>query len=179
MSDFQAIVEFFQNRDLADSIEEDGIKFFSAKNYANYLCILQIILAEWTYYRRRRMDPLMNTSLVAGFDNAGNKYLAFVDMYGTLLESDFALGGMAQYFCQVLLTNESKPDMTEDQARTILDKCMRVLMYRDSRAAEHIQFCTITAKGVTIEAHLEIKSDWSSKQFVNNTNEKIHNIKTE
>jgi len=39
MSDFQAIVEFFQEKDLADSIQEDGVSFHSAKDYGTYLSI--------------------------------------------------------------------------------------------------------------------------------------------
>ena len=38
VSDFQAIVEYFQEKDLADSIQEDGVRFHTAKDYANYLC---------------------------------------------------------------------------------------------------------------------------------------------
>ncbi len=37
MSDFQAIVEYFQQKDLADSTQEDGVKFLSANDYAAYL----------------------------------------------------------------------------------------------------------------------------------------------
>ncbi len=39
MSDFQAIVEYFNEKDLADAIQEDGIRFHSAKDYATYLSI--------------------------------------------------------------------------------------------------------------------------------------------
>ena len=39
LSDFQAIVEDFNERDLSDSIQEDGIRFHSAKDYATYLSI--------------------------------------------------------------------------------------------------------------------------------------------
>lgn len=124
------------------------------------------------------MDPLMNSSLVGGFDNEGNRYLGYVDMYGTLLESDYLVGGMAHYFCKVLLSHQAKPDMTDAQAREVMEKCMRVLLYRDSRATEQIQFCTITAKGVEIEKPIEIKSEWGSKQFIETTNERIHSIKT-
>jgi len=37
MSDFQTIVEHFQEKALADSIQEDGKQFFSAKDFASYL----------------------------------------------------------------------------------------------------------------------------------------------
>lgn len=37
MSDFQAIVEFFEEKNLNDSTQEDGMSFHSAKDYATYL----------------------------------------------------------------------------------------------------------------------------------------------
>ena len=124
------------------------------------------------------MDPLMNTSLVGGFDSKGNKYLAYIDMYGTLIEADYSVTGMAQYFCKVLLASYAKPDMTEAQARQVLEECMRVLIYKDARASERVQFCTITPKGVAIEKPIEIKSNWMHRQFIEKTNEKIRSVTT-
>ena len=37
MSDFQAIVEFFEDKNLNDCTQEDGMSFHSAKDYATYL----------------------------------------------------------------------------------------------------------------------------------------------
>ena len=37
MSDFQAIVEYFREKDLADATQEDGVQFLTAKDYATYL----------------------------------------------------------------------------------------------------------------------------------------------
>jgi len=171
MSDFQCIVEYFKEKDLADSIQEDGYKFHTAKDYATYL-------SEWTYVRRRKIDPLFNVSIVGGVDNKGMKYLGYIDQYGTLLEGDFLVAGLAHYFCKVLLQSFSKPDMTEERAREVLEMCMRVLVYRDARASERIQICTVTKEGVKIEAPKNIKSMWTHKHFIEQTNDKIRAVST-
>ena len=134
------------------------------------------MIGEWTYARRRKMDPLMNTSIVGGVDNKGVKYLGYIDQYGTLLEGDFLVAGLAHYFCKVLLQSFAKPDMAEAQAREVLEMCMRVLVYRDARASERIQFCTVTKKGVTIDKPFDIKSMWTHRHFIEMTNDKIRAV---
>eukprot|EP00826_Nyctotherus_ovalis_P053663 TRINITY_DN699_c0_g1_i10.p1 TRINITY_DN699_c0_g1~~TRINITY_DN699_c0_g1_i10.p1 ORF type:complete len:208 (+),score=77.43 TRINITY_DN699_c0_g1_i10:218-841(+) len=170
LSDFQAIVETFQVKDLTDSVEEDGRVFFSARNYANYL-------AAWAYKRRRELDPLFNTTLIAGFDNEGKKYLASVDVYGTLLEADYLMGGMANHYCKVILSKGASPDMSEEQARAVLSQCLKILLSGDLRATDKVQFCTITKKGVAIESPIVIKTEWNYKLFAETTNEEVYAIK--
>ena len=118
----------------------------------------------------------MNVSLVGGFDNDGNKYLGYIDQYGTKLDGDYLVAGMAQYFCKVLLSTYANPKMTEEQARAVLEQCMRVLVYKDARASEQVQFCTITAKGVVIDKPIEIKTQWDHKDFIQVTNEKLRSV---
>lgn len=124
------------------------------------------------------MDPLYNVSLVGGFDGKGKKYLGYIDQFGTLLEGDYLVAGMAHYFSKVLLSEFAKPDMTEAEAKRVLEECMRVLAYRDARASESIQFCVITSKGVVIEKPYEIKTMWTHKYFISETNEKIRSVMT-
>ena len=38
MSDFQAIAEYFQEKNLSDITQEDSVTFLSAKDYATMLC---------------------------------------------------------------------------------------------------------------------------------------------
>ncbi len=115
-------------------------------------------------------------TLVGGFDGTNNKYLGYIDPYGTRLEGDFAVAGFAQYFCKVLLQAKARPDMPEAEARTLLEQCMRVLVYRDARASEEIQFCTVTKKGAVIEKPYTIKSTWDHKAFIEHANEKIESM---
>ena len=123
------------------------------------------------------MDPLFNVTLVGGLDAQDNKYLGYIDQYGTLLEGDWMVSGLAHYFCKVLLASYAKPDMSEKAAREILEQCMRILIYKDARNGEKIQICKITKKGVEIEEPYTISTTWTHKQFVEETNEKIRSVK--
>jgi 20S proteasome subunit beta 7 len=85
------------------------------------------------------VNPKLNVTLVGGMEEKdGEKipYLGEVDMYGTYLEDDFLVGGYAHYFCKVLLTHKWRPDLEELEAIQLLEECMRVLFYRDTRASD-------------------------------------------
>jgi 20S proteasome subunit beta 7 len=120
-----------------------------------------------------KMDPLWNSTLVGGVrkDN-GEAFLGSVDMYGTKVESNFLLTGLSIHYCQVLMQNSWRPDLTEAEARELVEQCLRVMFYRDKKAADEIQICTITKEtGVTIQEPYKITSEWSLKYFEVMTNE--------
>lgn len=49
---------------------------------------------------------------------------------------------------------------------------MRVMFYRDKRATDEIQICTITKEaGVKVHDAYRISSEWSHKFFIEKTNE--------
>ena len=123
------------------------------------------------------MDPLYNVTLVGGLDAEDKKYLGYIDQFGTLLEGDYLVAGLAHYFCKVLLASYAKPDMSEKTAKDVLEQCMRVLIYKDARCGEQVQFCKITKKGVEIEEPFTVTTTWSHKQFIEETNEKIRSVK--
>ena len=122
------------------------------------------------------MDPLLNVTIVGGFDAKGEPYLGYVDPYGTLLVGDYLTTGYSQYFCRVLLATYSRPTMSEADAKELLQQCMRVLVYRDARASEEIQFCLVTKRGVEIQKPILVKSTWTHRQFIEETNEKIRSV---
>jgi 20S proteasome subunit beta 7 len=123
------------------------------------------------------MDPLYNITLVGGFDAKDEPYLGYVDLYGTLIVGDYLTAGLAQYFCRVLLATYAKPTMSEEEAKELLTQCMRVLVYRDARACEEVQFCLVTKRGVDIQKPVLINGNWTLRQFIEDTNEKIRSVK--
>lgn len=56
--------------------------------------------------------------------------------------------------------------MSEGEARTLLEDCMRVLWYRDTRALNRIQLAKLTAEGAVISDPFVIESKWDFKSFV-------------
>jgi len=50
--------------------------------------------------------------------------------------------------------------MTEDEARKLLEDCMRVLFYRDARSLNKIQVAVISSTGCRISAPFSLQTFW-------------------
>ena len=92
-------------------------------------------------------------------------------MYGTKVEADFLLTGLSAHYCQVLMQNAWREDLSEAEARAVIEDCMRVMFYRDKKAHDVIQISTVTAQGVTMHETYRIDSNWDLDFYKNSTNE--------
>ena len=138
MSDFQELKKIFKEKNEGDVIEHDGAQFLKPRDYFNFLSRLN-------YQRRMKMDPLWNGTIMGGVKkDTGEVFLGMVDLYGTKIEGDFMLTGLASHYCQVLMQNAWKDNLTEAEARTLIEACMRVMFYRDKKASDEIQICKVT-----------------------------------
>ena len=166
MSDFQELLKIFKEKHESDIIENDGALFLKPHDYFNYLSRLQ-------YQRRMKMDPLWNGTIVGGVSQTnGEVFLGMVDLYGTKVEGNFLITGLAAHYCQVLLQNAWRPDLPESDARKVIEECMKVMFYRDKKASDEIQITTITKdRGVQIEAPYRIQGEWDLQFFREKTNE--------
>ena len=97
MSDYQELLKIFKEKYESDVIEHDGALFYKPRDYYNFLSRLN-------YQRRMKSDPLWNGSIIGGVrkDN-GEVFLGMVDLYGTKLEGNFLLTGLASHYGQVLM----------------------------------------------------------------------------
>lgn len=68
---------------------------YNASQYAHYL-------ASVMNQRRRKVNPLYNTVVIGGFKGA-ESYLASVDLYGTLIEGNFATSAFANHIAKPVL----------------------------------------------------------------------------
>ena len=59
------------------------------------------------------------------------------------------------------MDNTWREDLSEAEARALVEDCMRVLFYRDKSALDIIQICTVTAAGVTMHEPYRIDSEWN------------------
>lgn len=81
------------------------------------------------------MDPLLCMIVLAGYDKTDDEFFfGQVDLYGTRIEANFLLTGLSAHFCQVLIQNAWKPDMTVDEAYKLMCDFKSVLLYRDKKA---------------------------------------------
>jgi len=119
-------------------------------------------LSRLLYARRSKMNPLWNAILVGGVKD-GKKFLAYVDLLGTTYHASTIATGFGSYIALPLLRSavDGRPELTEEQARSLLQDCMRVLFYRDARSLNKYQIATVTEAGVTIVDAKPLETQWA------------------
>ncbi|OMJ88799.1 hypothetical protein SteCoe_9184 [Stentor coeruleus] len=157
-SDFQEIIRILRQKDTDDFIEHDGITL-NAGHFASYISSVM-------YGKRNKGNPLYNSLLMGGFVNS-QPYLAYIDLYGTHILGDYHVTGFAHYISKPIIAAEWRPDLTEEEAKILIEKGMKVLWYRDARASDRIQFAKITRNGVEFDDPYKFNSDWDQESFKN------------
>ena len=66
------------------------------------------------------------------------------DLYGTKFEDKYFLTGLSAHYCQVLMENGWRADLSEAEAKKLLTDCMTTMFYRDKKASDRVQFTVIT-----------------------------------
>ena len=161
-SDFQYITDLLEQLVDRDYCADDKIET-SPKAIYQYLVRIM-------YNRRNRFNPLWNTLIVAGFKD-GKSFLGYTDLLGSNFEDDTMASGYGAYLAKPILRNflDSKNgdvnNISEQEAREVLEKCMKVLYYRDARSLNKIQIATATASGLTISEPYSLQTEWAFKGF--------------
>lgn len=160
-SDFQYITDTMDAMAVADFNQNDGCDLTSPEIY-HYLQRL-------FYQRRNKFDPLWNSMLVGGIHPSTKApFLGQVNMIGLAFEGDFLATGFGHHFAMPLLRKQWKPDMSEEEARILLETCMRVCLYRDCRTLNRIQFAKVTAaEGTVISEPVQLDTKWDFQSFKN------------
>jgi len=157
ISDFQKITQTLDELITEDEVQDDGYKL-PPKAIHSYL-------TRVLYARRNKFDPLYNQLVVAGFAD-GKGLLGLCDHRGTHYVGNTIASGYGGYLAQPLLRRHWKEGLSKEEAKDLLDKCLRVLFYRDARTINKIQVATITAEGPWISEPYELETDWSSGEII-------------
>merc|ERR1712014_212070 len=96
------------------------------QEYASYI-------GRVMYNRRSRFNPLFNQFVIVGRKDKAS-LLAFVDHQGTYFEEEFIATGFGSYLAMPLLRNEWRPNISLEEAKKLVVKCLQVCFYRDCRA---------------------------------------------
>lgn len=155
-SDFQNIIEKVEEKAARDFF--DG-NFKSAKEYSGYISNIH-------YQMRDKMDPLLNDIIVAGLRKDGSKEIYSVDPLGTRFDGDFIASGLAEYLAITLLRDKYKPDMSFEEAKLILEDCMRNSFYIECRGSRMVQIATINQDGTRIYPKYPLDVTWKHELFV-------------
>ncbi|XP_075763575.1 LOW QUALITY PROTEIN: proteasome subunit beta type-4 [Pelodiscus sinensis] len=124
-------------------------------------------LTRAMYSRRSKMNPLWNTVVIGGF-YSGESFLGYVDMLGVAYEDATLATGYGAYLAQPLMREvlEKKPILTKDEARELIERCMKILYYRDARSFNRYEVAIVTEKGVEVEGPLSLETNWDIAHLI-------------
>ncbi|GMN34197.1 hypothetical protein TIFTF001_042013 [Ficus carica] len=130
LSDFQELLRYLDELILYDNMWDDG-NSMGPKEVHNYLTRVM-------YNRRNKFNPLWNTLVLGGVKN-GQKYLGTVTMIGVHFEDNHVATGFGNHLARPILREEWHENLSFEDGVKILEKCMRVLLYRDRSAVNKLQ----------------------------------------
>jgi len=157
ISDYQQMLKYIESAENEEYAIDDGASMSAS---AMHQWLTRIM-----YNRRSKMDPLWNSIVVAGFRN-GKSYLGTSDLYGTMYEDNYVATGLGAHMALPLLRKAWKEDLTEDEARTLIVDCMRVLFYRDTRASAQYTIGKADGSGSSVSEPATLDTYWEHDLFV-------------
>lgn len=173
-SDFQTVIDILEgealeetrtSKSLMDSLyahEEVTAKRMTAASTWNYLRFVM-------YSKRNKYNPYWNDIVVAGVDSDNKPFLGMVDKIGTTVKDNVIATGFGAYLALPLLRDKWNPNLTEAEARTLLEDCCKILFYRDCRASNNIQIakCECSATTPLISEPYQLETSWDVIEYVN------------
>ncbi|XP_013408441.1 proteasome subunit beta type-4 isoform X2 [Lingula anatina] len=158
-ADFQYIKSVIEQRVIDEECMNDGFQY-TPKSLFSWLTRIM-------YNRRSRFNPLWNTIVVGGLQD-GEPFLGYVDKIGTAFKAPSVCSGYGAYIAQPILRNalEKQPNLTEQQAKELIDQCLTVLHYRDARSLNKYQIAIVTKDGARIEGPISSATNWDIAERV-------------
>ncbi|XP_035544607.1 proteasome subunit beta type-4-like [Juglans regia] len=106
-------------------------------------------LTRMMYNRRNKFNPLWNSFILGGVKN-GQKYLGMVRMIGVNFEDNHVATGFGNHLARPILRDEWHENLSFEDGVKLLEKCMRVLLYRDRSAVNKLQVCCFLTSFIMI-----------------------------
>ncbi|ESO02108.1 hypothetical protein HELRODRAFT_65558 [Helobdella robusta] len=159
-ADFQFIKSVIEQKVIDDKCLADGYSY-TPKALYNWLTRVM-------YNRRSKFNPLWNTLVVGGMQD-GKPFVGYVDKIGTAYEAPSVATGYGAHIAQPLLRSalEVKPNMSEQDAKLVIDYCMKVLFYRDARAWNRYEIAIVTKdRKSVIEGPISSNTNWEIASLV-------------
>jgi len=161
-ADYQFLLSIIEQKAISEDCMDDGFNITARSLHSWMTRVL--------YNKRCKMDPLWTTFLVAGSDvnESGEKteFLGHVDPRGTAFKDPIIATGYGSMLATPVMRaavdekTKNGGQLTEADARKILEKCMEILYYRDARAYSKYQIAVVPKDGsAVISGPHEVKSD--------------------
>ncbi|ABN66745.1 B-type subunit of proteasome [Scheffersomyces stipitis CBS 6054] len=142
ISDLQQIERILDELETTEEVyDSDGGHNLRAPHVHEYL-------SRVLYNRRSKMNPLWNAIIVGGFNDDRTPFLKYIDLLGVTYGASTLATGFGSHLAVPLLRQLIPNDVdyvnvSEEQARKVVEDCMRVLFYRDARASDKFSLVTI------------------------------------
>ncbi|KAL8595544.1 hypothetical protein ACOMHN_000752 [Nucella lapillus] len=158
-ADFQFLSSIINQRVIEEDCLDDGFGYTAPG--------LHSWLTRVMYNRRSQLNPLWNTYLVAGAYE-DRMFLGYVDKIGVAYEADTIATGFGAYLALPILRDavEKTKKMEEKQAIELLDRCMKLLYYRDARSLNKYQIAVVTKKGAEVRGPFTSQPNWEIAHMV-------------
>jgi len=156
LSDFQSLSNTINDLVTLDHCIDDGSRLSPEEIY-NYV-------ARIMYNNRNKGNPLWNSLVIMGYQN-GSSFLGKVDLLGTCFKEDIVCTGYGAHIALPLMRKAAtdNPNMTLEQARKLIEDCLRVLFYRDARSSRKVQISVANENGLEISQPIELDTYmWTS-----------------
>ncbi|KAL4216387.1 Proteasome subunit beta type-4 [Mactra antiquata] len=158
-ADYQFLSEIIEQRVIEEECLNDGFGYTPSSLFS--------WLTRVMYNRRSNINPLWNTYVVAGWENNA-PFLGYVDKIGTAYQAPTISSGYGAYIAQPLLRDalEKKPNMNVKDAIETIDRCMKVLYYRDARSLNKYELAIVTKDGVEIRSPVTSQPNWEIAHLI-------------
>lgn len=141
ISDFQYLTRLLHQYHVTEVCLNDG-HLMSPKQWYT-------ALAAVLYKRRSESNPIWTANVLAGVEENGNVFLGSCDLLGTQFQADSIATGYGAHLAQPLLRDAIEnakarnSPLTEQEAFIVIEKCMKVLYYRDARSIDKVKFTNL------------------------------------
>ncbi|KAF4683606.1 Proteasome subunit beta type-4 [Perkinsus olseni] len=150
ISDFQYLTDSLRDLENEDWLCDDGTEVGSIhqvvsaiKNGVNWIpCAIILYLEAST---RRELRSLTTSPRSTP--------------HGTLFEEDVVATGSGEELALPIMRSRHRNDMTEAEARGMLEECMRVLFHRHGNCSNKVKFAAIAAEGSNISDEVVISDN--------------------
>ena len=75
--------------------------------------------------------------------------------------------GFGAHLARPLFREKHREDMSEGEARALLEECLRVCYYRDKNSINKFVLATVTAAGTKVSEPFALATEWSLKAYEN------------
>lgn len=175
-SDLQETSRILKELVLTDTLNSNMKDYLGPEELASYLASIH-------GYKRRKMNPYLNSVVAGGINWEGEPVLMNIDPFGTFLTGNYFTTSMGHYFCNAIIAPQypnNPKELTKEKALDIIKQCFEVLFYRVSQSGNVVKFATLEVdehdknKITFDEGKIELKTKWDYSGFKDYSNENFY-----